>query len=93
MGDAALQQLWAAIHRSEWQAVEFVLRRILPADRAVELEGFTVDDLKDALINGDISSSEGKTLAAVLRDISEVESLDEIKRRLAELEEVVKSNE
>lgn len=93
MGDAALEQLWAAIHRSESWAIQLVLQKILPADRMVEFENFTPDDLKEALSNGDISGSEAKALCAVLRDLAEVESLDEIKARLAELEQHVREDE
>jgi hypothetical protein len=90
MGDQAVAQLWHAVLRGEPWAIQAVLAKILPADRMVAFENFSVEDLKDAITEGDISPSEGKVLAAVLRDIAEVESLDEIRARLQELEEHVR---
>ncbi len=90
MDEMALKQLWAAVCLQEKWAIEYVLNKILPASRTIELEGFTPDDLRAAITEGNISPDEGKSLAAILKNLSEIESLDEIKERLDDLEEAAK---
>ena len=90
MNEMALKQLWSAVCMQENWAVLYVLNKIVPASRTVAMEGLTTDDLKAALAEGDISPDESKTLAATLRTLAEIESLDEIRARLDSLEEAAK---
>lgn len=90
MDQMAIQKLWEAICLQEKWAIEYVLNKILPASRTVELEGFTPADLGTAIIEGDISPEEGKSLAAILKNLREIESLDDIRARLDDLEAAAK---
>lgn len=92
MEQGAIQKLWEAVCMGEQWAISYVLSKLLPAGRTIEFEGFSTDDLKDALINGDISAEEGKALVSVLKNLREIESLDEIKVRLEDLEAALKDN-
>ena len=95
MEQGAIEKLWDAVNSGQQWAVTFVLSKILPAGagRAIDFEEFTAKDLKEALTCGDISPDEGKTLVSILKNLHEIESLDEIKERLEELENMVKGNE
>ncbi len=93
MEAGAVQKLWEGVCLGEQWAVEFVLKKLLPADRTIALENFDTSNLKDAIIAGDVSPAEAKTLAAVLKNLNEIESLDAIKTRLEELEQAVSSDE
>lgn len=93
MEEGAIQKLWEAVCLGEQWAVTFVLSKLLPNGRTIELEGLTTKDLQDALTCGDISPEEGRTLATILRNLNEIESFDEIKEKLEELESMVKGNE
>ena len=90
MDQMAIQKLWQAVCMHEKWAIEFVLNKILPVSRTVELEGLTPDDLRAALSEGDISPDEGKNIAAILKTLREIESLDEIRERLDDLEAAAK---
>lgn len=91
MEDGAIEKLWASVGLGEQWAITFVLSKLLPATRVVEFEGFTWNDLRDALTHGDISPEEGRTLTTVLKNICEIESFEDVKERLEELESMVKS--
>lgn len=90
MEEGALQKLWQAVCNGEQWAISYVLSKLLPANRSIEFEDFSVADVKEALTHGDISPDEGKSLVSVLKNIREIESLEEIKERLEELEMAVK---
>tara|TARA_B100000780_G_scaffold188715_1_gene132694 strand:- start:1994 stop:2395 length:402 start_codon:yes stop_codon:yes gene_type:complete len=90
MDEMAIQKLWEAVCLQEKWAIEYVLNKILPASRTTELEGLTPDDLRAAITEGDISPDEGKSLSAIIKNLKEIESLDEIKERLDDLEAVTK---
>lgn len=86
MDSVALQMLWQAVNAREKWAIEYVLSRILPANRTVEFEGLAAEDIVVALTAGDISPDEGKSLAGTLRNLRELENMDEIVNRLDSLE-------
>jgi len=86
MDNMALQMLWQAVNSREKWAIEYVLSRILPANRTIEFEGISAEDIIVALTAGDISPDEGKSLAGTLRNLRELENMDEIVNRLDSLE-------
>ena len=89
LAPTAFQKLCDALDRGERWGVEFVLNRVLPQSRTIELEGSTVDDVKAALQNGDISTAEAKEMSATLAKLSEISELNDLRGRLAELEKLL----
>jgi hypothetical protein len=85
----AFQKLSDALDRGERFAVEFVLNRVLPQSRTIELEGTTVDDVKAAMQNGDISTAEAKELSATLEKLNDIGELNDLRERLAGLEKLL----
>lgn len=90
MEQSALAKLWEAVNAREKWAVMYVLDRLLPQQRTVEFEGLDIPDLKAALTSGDISIEEGKSLSVTLKNIEELDSLNDVRERLAELERAAK---
>lgn len=93
MEDGAIQKLWEAVLAKEKWAVEFVLSKILPASRTVEFEGVTGADIIAALEAGDITPEEAKSITATIRNLKEMDDIDQIRARLEELEQAVKNGD
>ncbi|HEU5046538.1 MAG TPA: hypothetical protein VFT64_01705 [Rickettsiales bacterium] len=81
MKETAIQKLWESVNIGERWAIEFVLSKVLPASRTIEFEGLTTEDIKAALISGDISPDEAKAISGITRDISEMEFLKRMRSR------------
>lgn len=86
MEEHALAKLYACVLNGDMKAISYVLDRILPKDRTIELHGLEIEDLKEALTSGQLSIAEGKELSVALKNIEELESLNDVRKRLAELE-------
>lgn len=86
MGPAAVGKLWEAVTANERWAVELVLSHVLPAQRTIEFEGASIEDISTALEVGDITPDEAKTLATALSKLRELSDLDIIRAQLDELE-------
>jgi hypothetical protein len=89
LGPKAFEKLCEALDRGERWGVEYILNRVLPLSRTIELEGTTVDDVKAALKNGDISTGEAKEMSATLAKLNEISDLDDLRERLSELEKLL----
>lgn len=89
MGGDAIAALRVALTNGERWAVELVISKIIPANRTIELEDFTPADIIDALRCGDLDAAEGKDLSAALRNLREIEDLEQIRAKLIELEAIV----
>ncbi len=81
MKAGALQKLWEAVIAGERWAIELVLSKVLPNSRTIEFEGLTPQDIKEAVICGDISPDEAKALSSITKNISEMEFLEQIRAR------------
>lgn len=81
MKDGAIQKLWEAVNAGERWAIEFVLSKALPANRTIEFEGLTPEDIRAALMSGDISPDEAKTISIITKNTSEIEFLEQIRTR------------
>ena len=89
MKDAAIQQLYAKLIIGDWQAILFVLERILPRGRTVELDDATPDAITAALTGGVLTVSEAKDAAIAMAKLSELRDLAELRERLEALERTV----
>lgn len=76
MEQAAVQKLWEAVCSGEKWAVEFVLSKILPAQRTIEMENLSAKDVKQALQDGDITPEEARTMTLALKPLMELESFE-----------------
>ena len=83
----ALTALKAALDANERWAVELVLSKVIPtAGRLMEYHDTTSDDVHEALRTGEISATEAKDLSAAIAKLSEIEGVEQLKERLAEIE-------
>lgn len=81
MKDGAIQKLWEAVYAGERWAIEFVLSKVLPASRTIEFEGLTPEDIRVALMSGDISPDEAKAISTATKNTSEMEFLEQMRAR------------
>ncbi len=86
MEEQALAKLYACVLNGDMKAIQYVLDKILPKDRTIEFHGLETEDLKEALVTGQLSIAEGKELSVTLKNLEELESLNEVRKRLADLE-------
>jgi hypothetical protein len=86
MGPDAIQKLYEAVLSGEKWSIELVISYILPKERTVELEEFTIEDVQAAIKEGDVSPTEGKELLAVLEKIANITEIEELRERLEKLE-------
>lgn len=85
---ARLRELLDAGHP---ETVRFVIAALIPAGgRAVELDDPSPDGLADALASGTISPAELANISAGLRSLKELQDLEAVQARLAEIERLLK---
>lgn len=89
----ALAALHCAVQKGERWAVEFVLEKVLPSQRTIELDDATPAGLTAALADGDISANEAKDVATALHKLAEIGELQELNARLVELEQAMQGEE
>lgn len=90
MAPEALKVLKDNLSKSDTRAAIFVLEKVLPASRTVELEGADVGSIINSLTSGEISPDEGKIIAQSIARLREIDELDRVKDRLAEIELLLK---
>lgn len=81
MKNGAIQKLWEAVNSGERWAIEFVLSKVLPTSRTIEFEGLAPEDIRAALIAGDISPDEAKAISTVAKNTNETEFLAQMRAR------------
>lgn len=92
LADLAFQQLRTLLESGHPETVRFVVSNLIPAGgRAIELDDLSTDGLIQAVASGTIRPVEMKNLASAVEKIRNVESLDKLSARLAELESLLKN--
>lgn len=89
MSDDAIQQLQNKLEKGDWQAITFVLERILPRGRTVELDGIEPTDIMREMLEGSITTVEAKEIAVALKNLNEIGELSEIKKKIDFLEDIL----
>lgn len=89
MSDEAVGQLKSKLASGDWQAICFVLERILPRGRVVELDGVTPEEVMAQMIDGEITTVEAKDLALALKSLTEISEIGQIADRLKLLESML----
>jgi hypothetical protein len=92
MKDAAIEQLRSKLANGDWEAVVFVLNRILPKDRPVELDDMSPTTIATALANGDLTPEEGRAIAATVARLKEIGELEQLRDRIQQLEQMIAGN-
>lgn len=87
MKDEAIEQLRTKLRRGDWDALSFVLERIVGKGRVVELDGdMSPDTIAAAFSEGLLTPVEAKDIATALARLSEVGEIAELRAKLDELE-------
>ena len=89
LGPTAIEKLIVAVNNSEKWALEFVLNRLIPAGRIIQLHNAEPEDISEALKSGDISSSEAAELSTTLAKLNEIGELNDYRSSLAEIEKLL----
>jgi hypothetical protein len=92
MGDRAVLVLSTALDNQERWACELVLKYVLPAGRVVEMDNLSPSEICDAFVNAELSADELKAIATSIEKLRSVESLDEMRSRLSEIEALLAAN-
>lgn len=89
MGPRAVEKLAAALDSDQQWAIQLVLKYCLPPSRTIEMEGADPEDIKQAFVNGDLSADETKSIATAMEKLKNVQDLNDLRERLAELEKLL----
>ncbi|SFK96360.1 hypothetical protein SAMN04488498_11977 [Mesorhizobium albiziae] len=89
MKDEAIEQLRTKLQRGDWDALSFVLERIVGKGRVVEMDSTSPDEIAGMIASGSLTTTEAKDLTAALAKLAEITELATIKDRLAELEQAL----
>ena len=89
MKDVAIEKLRSKLERGDWDAITFILERILPKGRSVELDDTSPATIATALAEGHLTPDETRSIAAALKSLQDVTELAEIRAKLDELEKLL----
>lgn len=87
MKDDAILQLREKLIAGDWNALQFILERILPRGRLVELDSATPAAIMDGIATGTLTTEEAKNLATVLEKVAAIEEVTELRSRIERLEQ------
>jgi|GEM_PF-540044 len=90
MAPDALAVLKENLMRNDTRAAIFILERVLPNQRTVELEDASISSIINALTSGDVSPDEARLISQSIAKLREIDELDRVKDRLAEVERLLK---
>lgn len=88
MKDEAIQQLREKLAAGDWNALQFILERILPKGRLVEIDAASPQAITTALASGSLTTGEAKDLASVLEKLASIEAISALNERLEALEAI-----
>ncbi|SFG64805.1 hypothetical protein SAMN04488020_10386 [Palleronia marisminoris] len=88
--DDAFRGLAENVRANDQRAIQYVLDRVLPAGRVVELEGATTGAVSDALVSGMITPDEAKAITASLAKLQELQDMEALKDRLGQIERLLR---
>ncbi|RUV62628.1 hypothetical protein EOA64_11355, partial [Mesorhizobium sp. M1A.F.Ca.IN.022.02.1.1] len=72
MKDVAIEQLRSKLERGDWDAITFILERILPKGRSVELDDTSPATIATALAEGHLTPDETRSIAMALKSLQDV---------------------
>jgi len=89
----AIDVVRTAIDKGDVKTATWLLERVLPAQRVVELDGAGVEDVINALVAGDISPTEAKTIAHSISHLKNVSDLEELRTEVDNLTRLLRGEE
>ncbi|MEB8389381.1 hypothetical protein OO012_19370 [Rhodobacteraceae bacterium KMM 6894] len=93
MSPDAVEVVRTAIANGDVRTATWLLERLLPASRVVELPGSDVQDIINALAAGDISPTEAKTIAHTIAHLKNVSEIDELRAQVDSLGRLLRGEE
>ncbi|WP_353641398.1 hypothetical protein [Mesorhizobium sp. WSM2239] len=87
-GDA-IQKLWELIMAGDFKAITYVLDKILPRDRTVQMDDASPSTVAEMLISGEASPDEVRSIATALARLNEIGELADIRNKLDQLEKLL----
>lgn len=90
MSSDALRVLKENLEKNDTKAAIFILEKVLPNQRTVELDGADVGSIVSALIDGTVSPDEARTISMSIARLKEIDEMDALKVRLAQIETLLK---
>lgn len=93
MADDAIVQLKQRLDNGDWLAISFILERILPRGRLVELDGISPSEIMNQMLSGAITTVEAKDISAALKSLNEINDMKEVRDKLAFLENILTAGE
>ncbi|GEC17541.1 hypothetical protein NWI01_34330 [Nitrobacter winogradskyi] len=88
LGPRAIAELAIAIDEKQAWAIQLVIKMVVPA-RLIELHGSEPADIRDAFENAEIGADELRTISAGLEKLASIETVEELRARLTELEAMI----
>jgi hypothetical protein len=91
--DDAFVALAENVQKGDQRAVEYVLDKVIPQGRLIELEAATPAAVAEALVSGQLSPEETKHISTALAKLSELEDLAAVKQRLVQIEALLRGDQ
>ncbi|MER9856263.1 MULTISPECIES: hypothetical protein [unclassified Mesorhizobium] len=91
MSDEAIRSLRALLAKNDLTATLWVAERIIGKGRLIEIEA-TPNDVRTALADGTITTTEARDIATTLSRLADVESVEAMRQELAELRQLIERN-
>lgn len=88
LGPRAVEALATAIDEKQAWAIQLVIKLVVPG-RLIEMHGSEPADVRAAFEAGEISADEMKQISTGLEKLASIESIQELRDRLSELETMV----
>lgn len=89
----AIDVVRTAISKGDVKTATWLIERVLPAQRVVELDGAGVEDIINALVDGQISPTEAKTIAHSISHLKNVSDLEELRTEVDNLTRLLRGEE
>ncbi|MFI0849746.1 hypothetical protein [Mesorhizobium sp. IMUNJ 23232] len=86
MKDSAIAILRQKLAAGDWDAVIFVLDRVLPKGRPIDVPDASAATVSEMLAAGELTITEAKDLATAIERLAGIASIDELRSRLEALE-------
>lgn len=89
----AVDVVRTAIGKGDVKTATWLLERVLPNQRVVELDGAGVEDVINALTAGEISPTEAKTIAHSIGHLKNISDLDELRAEVESLTRLLRGDD